>query len=106
MTQFDQARRAGMLAGTAIAAFTVLALPQNAMAEECVMEDAGTSTQSTQGAASINATATACGTEALAANSNSTAVGYQAKAALQSATVPSGFTDGAVAFGARAVSVG
>lgn len=76
------------------------------MAEECVMEDAGSATVSTQGATSADATATACGTEANAGSSYSGAVGYQAQADLTEATVESGFTDGALAFGARAVAVG
>ena len=95
-----------MLTGTAFAAFVAMTAPQSAMAEECVMEDSGAATQSTQGATSNGATATACGTEASANSPNSTAVGYQAKANLTSAVVPTGFTDGAVAFGARAVAVG
>lgn len=35
-----------MLTGTAFAAFVAMTAPQSAMAEECVMEDSGSATQS------------------------------------------------------------
>ena len=103
---FVFARRASVLSGCAMAVIAFASTSNAALAEECVMEDAGTSTTSTQGATSGDATDTACGTDAAAANGYATALGYGSVANVDSGSISADYVDGATALGAQAVAVG